>query len=193
MESLNENETFVACSPLLCEDLRLVFHAISSRDPPAFFFMPPARVHSTCTPWGSSPASTSASMLLCELAHRLLYLGGHLFIHATRGEYHESQLGEAHFLLDVHARQSTGRCWRIAGEWHCLYRAIDGVGHTVDFLLSQTRDAEPARLFVCRAMQEIRHLSPNEIVSDGNPTYRGTAAGRLAAQALPSSVFALPE
>jgi transposase-like protein len=72
----------------------------------------------------------------------------------------------------------TGRCWRvdetyvrIAGEWRYLYRAVDAAGQTIDFLLSPTRDAEAARLFFRKATHEIRHLSPSEIVSDGNPTY----------------------
>ena len=72
----------------------------------------------------------------------------------------------------------TGRCWRvdetyvrIGGEWHYLYRAVDAAGHTVDFLLSRSRDAEAARLFFRKAIQEIRHLPPDEIVSDGNPSY----------------------
>jgi transposase, IS6 family len=72
----------------------------------------------------------------------------------------------------------TGRCWRvdetyvrIAGEWHYLYRAVDAAGQTIDFLLSRTRDAEAARLFFRNAMRDIRHLPPNEIISDGNPSY----------------------
>jgi transposase, IS6 family len=47
-----------------------------------------------------------------------------------------------------HELRLTGRSWRVdetyvrvAGEWSYLYRAVDSTGDTVDFYLSEKRDA----------------------------------------------------
>ena len=34
---------------------------------------------------------------------------------------------------------------RVDGQWRYLYRAVDGAGQTIDFLLSAKRDKEAAR------------------------------------------------
>ncbi|EOQ10164.1 hypothetical protein IKC_05747 [Bacillus cereus VD184] len=36
------------------------------------------------------------------------------------------------------------------GEWHYLYRAIDGDGHTLDIQLRKTRDYQAAYMFMKR-------------------------------------------
>jgi transposase-like protein len=40
---------------------------------------------------------------------------------------------------------------RVGGEWRYLYRAVDGIGQTVDFLLSARREKRAARRFFRQA------------------------------------------
>jgi transposase, IS6 family len=56
---------------------------------------------------------------------------------------------------------------RVAGEWACLYRAIDSADETIDFLLSPKRDCVAA-VGVVGAPPELR---PRVINADGHPTY----------------------
>src|SRR5919204_3526784 len=78
-----------------------------------------------------------------------------------------------------HYLRPVGTSWRVdetyirvAGKWLYLYRAIDNFGATVDFYLSETRDEAAARLFLRKALADVRRVRPpNEIVADGNPTY----------------------
>ncbi|MBX3325697.1 MAG: IS6 family transposase [Nitrospira sp.] len=53
-----------------------------------------------------------------------------------------------------------GRSWRmdetyvrIKGQWAYLYRAVDKAGHTVDFLLTPTRDRAAATAFLRKAVR----------------------------------------
>jgi transposase-like protein len=53
-----------------------------------------------------------------------------------------------------------GRSWRmdetyvrIRGKWAYLYRAVDKVGHTIDFLLTPTRDRDAAEAFLRKAIR----------------------------------------
>jgi len=41
---------------------------------------------------------------------------------------------------------------RCEGKWTYLYRAVDKVGNTIDFMLSKNRDAETARTFFAKAI-----------------------------------------
>src|SRR5215470_1128909 len=52
-----------------------------------------------------------------------------------------------------------GRSWRmdetyvrIKGKWAYLYRAVDKEGHTIDFLLTPTRDRDAAETFLHKAI-----------------------------------------
>ena len=54
-----------------------------------------------------------------------------------------------------------GNSWRvdetylkIKGQWVYLYRAVDKVGRTVDFLLSKRRDIAAAKRFFSRATRQ---------------------------------------
>ena len=41
---------------------------------------------------------------------------------------------------------------RVGGQWRYLYRAVDGTGQTIDFLLSGKRDKQAAKRFFRRAL-----------------------------------------
>src|SRR5262245_41855558 len=72
----------------------------------------------------------------------------------------------------------TNRSWRVdetycrvAGKWTYLYRAVDKVGATIDFLLSPTRDAQAAKRFFQKALHSPGHPRPRVINVDRNPSY----------------------
>ncbi len=72
----------------------------------------------------------------------------------------------------------TGRSWRVdetyvcvAGKWTYLYRAVDSAGATIDFYLSQERDAAAAKQFFRKALAAANHPRPRVINVDGNPSY----------------------
>ena len=68
-------------------------------------------------------------------------------------------------------QRPVGRSWRvdetyvkIKGKWAYLYRAVDKNGHTIDFLLTPTRDQDAAEAFLRKA---IRHQQqPEKITID---------------------------
>ena len=49
---------------------------------------------------------------------------------------------------------------RVKGEWRYLYRAVDTYGQTIDFLLTEHRDAEAALRFLKKAIR--RHRVPRD-------------------------------
>jgi transposase-like protein len=68
-------------------------------------------------------------------------------------------------------KRSVGLSWRmdetyirVNGEWKYLYRAVDKLGHTVDFLLTAKRDHAAARRFFERAIG--LHGIPEKITID---------------------------
>jgi transposase-like protein len=67
--------------------------------------------------------------------------------------------------------QPVGRSWRmdemyvrIKGQWTYLYRAVDKAGHTVEFLLTSTRDRAAAMAFLRQAIRQ--HGCPETITID---------------------------
>ena len=72
----------------------------------------------------------------------------------------------------------TNRSWRldetyinIKGRDRFLYRAVDSTGQTVDFLLTDRRDAAAAKRFFRRALLNEGDLMPRVINVDKNPAY----------------------
>lgn len=68
-------------------------------------------------------------------------------------------------------KRPVGSSWRmdeayikVGGQWKYLYRAVDRLGHTVDFLLTATRDSAAARRFFERAIA--LHDAPRKITID---------------------------
>lgn len=57
---------------------------------------------------------------------------------------------------------------KVRGQWMYLYRAIDSVGDTVEFMLSEHRDLLAAKRFMRKALA--RHGRPERIVIDGSQT-----------------------
>src|SRR5215469_8995185 len=62
---------------------------------------------------------------------------------------------------------------RVAGTWTYLYRAIDSVGNTIDFLLSPKRDRTAAKTFLQLALLQAGAYRPRVINVDGHPAYPG--------------------
>ncbi|CAH1664261.1 IS6 family transposase [Chelatococcus sp. HY11] len=57
---------------------------------------------------------------------------------------------------------------KVRGQWMYIYRAIDSVGDTVEFLLREQRDLLAAERFLRKALH--RHGRPDCIVIDGSQT-----------------------
>jgi putative transposase len=55
---------------------------------------------------------------------------------------------------------------RVKGQWRYLYRAVDKMGQTIDFLLTEQRDEQAATRFLTKAIR--RHGLPATITSDGS-------------------------
>ena len=54
---------------------------------------------------------------------------------------------------------------RVGGAWRYLYRAVDGTGQTIDFLLSAKRDKKAARRFFCRVLRREHTRNPRDLVA----------------------------
>src|SRR3712207_7264776 len=62
---------------------------------------------------------------------------------------------------------------RVDGQWRYPYRAVDGTGQTIDFLLGATRDKEAAERFLRRALGRDNTCNPREVVTDRLKSYPG--------------------
>jgi IS6 family transposase len=62
---------------------------------------------------------------------------------------------------------------RVNGQWRYLYRAVDGTGQTIDFLLSAKRDKKAAKRFFKRALGREHTRNPREVVTDRLKSYPG--------------------
>ncbi len=62
---------------------------------------------------------------------------------------------------------------RVGGEWRYLYRAVDGTGQTIDFLLSAKRDKKATKRFLKRALARENTRNPRSVVTDRLKSYPG--------------------
>ena len=60
---------------------------------------------------------------------------------------------------------------KVKGVWTYLYRAVDSLGQTVDFLLSARRDTAAAKRFFRKALTQAHTVNPRTITVDKNPAY----------------------
>jgi IS6 family transposase len=74
--------------------------------------------------------------------------------------------------------KATADSWRVDETyvkvkkgWMYLYRAVDSVGNTLDFLLSATRDAQAAKRFFSKTLAAPHTVSPRVITVDKNAAY----------------------
>ena len=82
-------------------------------------------------------------------------------------------------------KRPVGRSWRmdetyikIAGQWRYLYRAVDRLGQTVDFLLTAKRDEAAARRFFECAMD--LHDVPEKVTIDKSGANTAAVRGLVA-------------
>lgn len=76
-----------------------------------------------------------------------------------------------------HLRPCRGPChvdetylW-VDGQWRYLYRAVDGTGQTIEFMLSAKRDKKAAKRFFRRALARQHTRNPRAIVTDRLKSY----------------------
>ena len=60
---------------------------------------------------------------------------------------------------------------KVKGVWTYLYRAVDSLGQTIDFLLSSRRDAAVAKRFFRKALAQPHTVNPRTITVDQNAAY----------------------
>ena len=60
---------------------------------------------------------------------------------------------------------------KVKGEWLYLYRAGDSAGHTLEFMFSETRDAQAAKRFFTKVLGASHTTIPRVINVDRNPAY----------------------
>jgi transposase-like protein len=59
---------------------------------------------------------------------------------------------------------------KVAGQWRCVYRAIDQFGQVIDVFVSPQRDAKAAHRFFQRAIGATK-VTPVEVTTDRAPVY----------------------
>jgi transposase-like protein len=72
----------------------------------------------------------------------------------------------------------TNDSWRVdetyievKGEWKYLYRAVDSLGNTLEFMLSAKRNAQAAERFFRKALKSSHNQEPRVINVDKNAAY----------------------
>jgi IS6 family transposase len=60
---------------------------------------------------------------------------------------------------------------KVKGHWLYLYRAVDSDGNTLEFMLSEQRDARAAKRFFCKALNAKHTVAPRVINVDKNAAY----------------------
>ncbi|MEL6221971.1 MAG: IS6 family transposase [Cyanobacteria bacterium J06627_8] len=75
-------------------------------------------------------------------------------------------------------RRPTNDSWKVdetyakvKGKWNYLYRAVDSIGQTLDFMLSAKRNAKAAKRFLKKALKARYTSTPRVINVDKNAAY----------------------
>ena len=107
---------------------------------------------------------------------------GVLVDHTTLFRWVQTYAAKLEQRVRRHLRPCTGS-WRVdetyikvKGVWTYLYRAVDSLGQTIDFLLSARRDAAAAKRFFRKALAQPHTVNPRKITVDRNPAYPRAAA-----------------
>jgi IS6 family transposase len=74
---------------------------------------------------------------------------------------------------------------KIKKVWHYLSRAVDSEGKTLDFLLSETRDAKAAQTFFRKVLRAKHTVMPRVITVDQNAAYPPAVQGLKQEEILP--------
>jgi transposase-like protein len=76
----------------------------------------------------------------------------------------------ASWRVDAPERRQSQTYIKVKGKWKYLYRAVDGQGCTIDFMLSSTRDIVAAKRFFKQAISNSA-TKPKTITTDKHPSY----------------------
>ncbi len=97
--------------------------------------------------------------------------------HTTQFRWVQCYAAELEHRVRRHLRPCTGSwrvgetCIKVKGVWTYLYRAVDSLARTIDFLLSAQRDATAAKRFFHKALAQPHTVNPHTITVDKNPAY----------------------
>jgi IS6 family transposase len=76
---------------------------------------------------------------------------------------------------------------KVKGIWMYLYRAVDSEGHTLEFQLSATRDAEAAKQFFHKTLSTAHTVTPRVITVDKNAATPSALADLKSAGTVPQT------
>ena len=76
---------------------------------------------------------------------------------------------------------------KIKGVWKYLYRAVDSVGNTLDFMLSAKRNTKAAKRFLRKVLNAAHTIEPRVITVDKNAAYPPAISDLKADEALPET------
>lgn len=105
--------------------------------------------------------------------------------HTTIYRWVQSFAPELHKRLSWHTR-SFNSSWhvdetyiKVKGQWCYLYRAIDGQGRTIDFYLSQTRNAKAAKRFLGKMLYKRKDWEMPDVINTDKAGCYGMAIKSL--------------
>ena len=70
-------------------------------------------------------------------------------------------------------------CIKVKGKWAYLYRAVDSHGNTIDFHLSQTRNAKAAKRFLGKALRGCKSWDKPDVINTDKAGCYGQAIREL--------------
>jgi IS6 family transposase len=78
---------------------------------------------------------------------------------------------------------------KLKGHWTYLYRAVDSTGKTIDFMLSEKRDANAVERFFQKALSSDHVQTPRVITVDKNPSYPAAIENLKKNKELPQEII----